>query len=132
MVLNDRLRTVQDPYPWMLTAAEDVERLDGYLQGFKAECERLGARLVFATVPPSAALEGVHPADPVTTRALEIAAARGIPAVRLGGDLQVRVSAGGGLPIVPYDGHYDGEGNRLLAVETARFLATLDWFGAAD
>ncbi|QDU65736.1 SGNH/GDSL hydrolase family protein [Engelhardtia mirabilis] len=132
MVVNDELRRFEDPYPWMETALAEVERLDGYLAQFQAECERLGARFAMVTIPPAAAVLNAHPADPVTARAIAIASARGIPTIALGDDLRELVKTTGELPLVPFDGHYDDAGNRALALETARFLATQEWFGQPD
>ena len=108
---------------------EDIEagmaRLPGYMERFVSLCASLDARPVFAVVPDPRALLGEHSSHPVAERALEAARGEGIPTVSLERGLAPHVAAGHGLPIIPFDGHYLPEGNRLMAEVLAPVVRAL-------
>jgi len=109
-----------------LTPAEidqGFARLDEDLRAFEAIVRDLGARMVVAVIPTGAAAAGEGPEDVLHERVGALARAHGFEFVDLTPDLRAVREASGRLPVLPYDGHYTGAGNRAMAAHLARVLA---------
>jgi hypothetical protein len=115
MAVHDEWLVDGDAHPWTATALADVEALGGYLAQFRELCAELGAGFVVAGIPAAGALDGPHPSQPVAERALALAEQAQVPMRML--------APRGPLPLVPFDGHYAGEGNRALAEDLCLWLA---------
>ena len=103
-----------------------LQRLDGYLERFQALAERDGLRVLFAIVPDANGFLGPHQSVEVSAQAEAIAASRGMELCELAPSLAALVEREGSLPVLPYDGHYNGAGNRALAEAVARHLLAKD------
>lgn len=116
MEAHDRwkLRRASPPDPAMVEDA--FVRLSLYLDRAKAWCDERAVAFHFVVLPEAAlAARGDHPAANLQTRALELAASKGISAWDLTPDLVATTDQLGRLPVLVYDGHYDEAGNRALA-----------------
>jgi hypothetical protein len=73
-------------------------------------------------IPDAHALQGDHQSTVIAARAVAVAEDRGVGVCSLAAPLQARFGAAGALPVLPFDGHYDAEGNHAMAQEVASFL----------
>jgi hypothetical protein len=116
MYLYDR-RKGEDGDGWVAGMTDGaMQRLDGYLAEFQSATDELGSRFALAIVPDANGLVGPHASQELERRARDVAVKRGVPVIELDGLLRALVARTGELPVLPYDGHYDREGNRALAV----------------
>lgn len=99
-----------------------LARLDRRLGEFVRDAALLGARPFFVVLPDAGALRGAHPSVALGERALALARARGIPSFDALPAMRERFGARRRLPVLPYDGHYQGEANRALAEDVGRWL----------
>lgn len=125
MVLWDRLNTAERLAPSPSEIEAGLERLAGYLARFRQRCAELGAEARFATLPDAISLEGSK------TRALELEARRlagqaGLPTL----DLRPALAGFPRPPTLPFDGHFDANGNRALAQRLADWLLGAEEPGA--
>lgn len=123
MQLHDLLRD-ETQLAWLERADERLALLPGQLSAFREAAEALGAEFAAVVIPKPGALVGSDPSTPIVDRARTAAGTVGIELPVLEDGLK-RLTAASGLPIVPYDGHYSGPGNRALAVDAALWLAEL-------
>ena len=123
MVAHDTLRDSTQELEWLARADERLAALPGQLEEFRSLSEALGARFVVCAIPKASSLAGEDMSTPIVRRAIETCAAAGIELRLLDEELRRTMSTSGRLPLVPYDGHYDGAGNRALATDAALWLA---------
>ncbi|MHC4892485.1 MAG: SGNH/GDSL hydrolase family protein [Planctomycetota bacterium] len=123
MVVHDTLRDSTQELEWLARADERLAALPGQLEEFRSLSEALGARFVVCAIPKASSLAGEDMSTPIVRRAIETCAAAGIELRLLDEELRRTMSTSGRLPLVPYDGHYDGAGNRALATDAALWLA---------
>ena len=111
------------------------ERLDASLARFAAHARERKLLLVVATLPTSAALlpgrgradgeDAVRAEDALRARVLALARAHGLPGVDPTPELRELRARLGELPVLPYDGHYDGRANAVIARRIAPVLRNL-------
>jgi hypothetical protein len=90
-------------------------RLDGYLDRFLALAAKQGSRPVFVRIPHANSIRGPTRFDVLDRRAMELAKAKGLEVVDVLPQLQRDFGAAEQLPIIPYDGHYEGPANESIA-----------------
>jgi lysophospholipase L1-like esterase len=117
MVLWDALNTADRLVPEAAQIDAGFERLQAYLQRFAGRCAEIGAQARFVTLPDAIGLEGSKTRG-LEERALELARAAGLPAF----DLRPALEGFERPPTLPFDGHFDGRGNRALAGRLANWL----------
>jgi lysophospholipase L1-like esterase len=101
---------------------EGLERLDRDLDRLAASSRSLGVDVLVATIPTSAALRGPSDEDRLPGRVGAMARSHGFAFVDLAPDLRDLRRALGKSPVLPYDGHYDGEANAVMARRIANAL----------
>jgi len=97
---------------------EGIPRLRGYLDRFVALSKDWEFELVFAIVPDPRALKHPNGILDLEAEAEAAASERGIPVVRLSTSLEKLES----IPLVPFDGHYAAEANRVMGEQLADWL----------
>ena len=95
---------------------------DEDLAAFLALGEELGFELVFAPIPNRTQIRGASPFDLLAQRVAEHARARGIEVVDLLPGLRGEFGDRPESAVLPYDGHYAGNANRILARDLAQAL----------
>ena len=123
MVLHDIRRAARRAPIEPDELEHQLARLERRLAGFRRDSALLGARPIFVVLPDAAALRGEHESVAIGGRALALAGAAGIEAFDLLPAMRERFGERRRLPILPYDGHYDAEANRVLAEALAAWLA---------
>lgn len=121
MRLHDLWRA-GEPYPYEAVARTGLRRLERELDRMVELCARHGCQGVVAVLPDERHVLGDHPTVEMAERAGELARERGLPVVPLLPPLREHLEHTGRVPVLPYDGHYDAEGNRLMAEHLAAFL----------
>jgi len=99
-----------------------LNRLDGQLDLLNRLARELSFRPWFAPIPHRLSVRQPELPMPLQEAAVEHARARGIATVDLSPGLLELYRSSGELPVLPYDGHYDPEGNRVLAEAMAAAL----------
>jgi len=99
-----------------------LNRLDGQLDLLNRLARELSFRPWFAPIPHRLSVRQPELAMPLQEAAVEHARARGITTVELAPGLVELHRSSGRLPVLPYDGHYDAEGNRIQAEAMAAAL----------
>lgn len=125
-----RLRHVWADLAYRELPPEEVERaflrLDQDLGRITTWTRERGILFVVATLPASAAVRADrHAEDGVRERVRALARAHGIPSVDPTPELRLLRKELGALPVLPYDGHYDGRANRAIARRLAPVLQEL-------
>jgi len=100
-----------------------MERFEFYLSQFQRLSGELGFRLVYAIIPEPAGLMAPHHTHAVDARAAELLAAAGVETIQFQAALSALAHETGRLPVIPYDGHYLPEGNRVMAEAVVEALA---------
>jgi len=124
MVVHDLFSGKGKPYPPDYFE-RGLARLGRYLEHLRVRSEQLGARAVFVQYPDKARLAGAAETEAWELRALALAGERGLVAIELLPALVALQSASGRTPILPFDGHYDGEANRAMGAHLAAELLRL-------
>ncbi len=106
------------------------QRLDASLAAFSSWVRARGIPAVVATMPDSIALADVASEDgrrddELRLRVGRLAETHGFPAVDPTPELRLLEKELGRLPVLPYDGHYDGRANRVVARRVAPVLREL-------
>jgi lysophospholipase L1-like esterase len=106
------------------------QRLDASLATFSSWVRARGIPAVVATMPDSVAVESTSSKDAKTDdelrlRVRRLAEAHGIPTVDPTPELRLLRAELGRLPVLPYDGHYDGRANQVVARRVAPVLREL-------
>ena len=101
---------------------EALVELAAHLDRFVDLAEGLGAKPVMCVIPPADRITDEPYGDRIDERALEVAWEGGLPALDLRPALRSAYDAAGELPILPFDGHYDANGNRVMADALASWL----------
>ena len=123
MALHDAVRDSVEEPDWAGEIDARLAALPAQLEEFRARSEALGAAFVPFAIPKSSTLlGGAELAGDVLDRALEVTAEAGVELTLLDDRLGALAAAQGSPPIVPFDGHYDAQGNRALAEETLAHL----------
>jgi lysophospholipase L1-like esterase len=129
-----RLRhVVSDLLAKPLPAAEiehGFERLDASLARISSWVRARRIPAVVVTMPTSAALAGgdskeARTEDELRARVVRLAEAHAFPAVDPTPELRLLREELGRLPVLPYDGHYDGRANGVVARRVAPVLREL-------
>jgi hypothetical protein len=102
-------------------------RLDRHLEGLQRLTRRLGSRLFVAIVPDPFELETdapSRPSYPVETALRAALETAGIEPIELRPAMRAHLRKGGGRPppVIPFDGHYLPEANRVMAEALDRAL----------
>lgn len=122
-LLHDRLRA----NPWEswddAFIDEGIQRLDGYLSRFVELCDGLGARYAVVLMPDPGGSMGGNTSGRVGSRAADLFGERGLPFCDLRPAMNRYLAEHRRAPVIPFDGHFDGEGNRFLAAELSAWLA---------
>ncbi|TAJ23559.1 MAG: hypothetical protein EPO68_02810 [Planctomycetota bacterium] len=90
-------------------------RLDGYLDRFAAYAKQHGVRAVFVRVPDAQSIRRATEFDALDHRAMELARAKGLEVVDALPELQRDFASAPALPVIPYDGHFEGPANASIA-----------------
>jgi hypothetical protein len=99
-----------------------LEKISKYLDEFGEVCHAFRCRFEFAIIPDASALSGEHASDSMVTRVEELAESKGMRVIDLKVPLRTLYAKRGRLPVVPFDGHYNGEANAAIACEVAKVL----------
>ena len=120
------------PYPAILEEA--LVKLNEQLRELETLAAAYGARCVFAMMPHRQSLEDAERPTMDRTHAgrmAELARELGMPVVDLCPPLSDLAERKGDLPVVPFDGHYNSEGNAVMAAYLADELLRMPWFARA-
>lgn len=90
-------------------------RLDGYLERYLAYAKQHGVRALFVRVPDAQSIRRATPFDVLDQRAMALARAKGLEVVDALPELQREFADAPALPVIPYDGHYEGPANEAIA-----------------
>ncbi len=124
MSLYDILGASQDTEPLPEEhVGPAIEKLGGYLDRFVELSRDQGFELRFCVLPDARTVAGEHYSSEIAMRALLEVSRRGIPAFDLGPSLRALLETSGRVPVLPYDGHYDAEGNRAMAQALGAWMA---------
>jgi hypothetical protein len=118
----DQWRAGQGTFPDAVTLDTAIAKLGEHLGRYRELCTELGARPIFALVPDSASICGDHPSRAFALRAGSVAKGLGIEVIDLLPSLQELYGRTRRLPILPFDGHYTDEANRVMARQVAERL----------
>ena len=125
MTLHDVWRA-RERYPFERIGRQGLRRLDRDLRRFVTLCREHQARPVFAVIPDANHVRGPHPTGELEDAATDLARSHELPVVPLLQPLLEHFEATGQVPVLPYDGHYDAPGNRLMADYLASELLAQD------
>ena len=112
-------------------AANGFLRLDGYLRELADFAREHGFAAAIVVVPCASGLRRDDPSVEAARRVCELALANGLAVIDPIEDLRAHTALRGRLPVVPYDGHYDGPANAAIARAVALRIAAEGWLGAA-
>lgn len=130
MKLHDLVRA-RKPYPYERLGTQGIAHLGRLLRRFEQLTEQLGATPVVALIPdPVHVRVDEHPTGELARRAAGVARERGLCTVELVEPLQLHLRETGEVPVLPYDGHYEAEGNRLMGEFLAQRLLELEVIGS--
>lgn len=90
-------------------------RLDGYLDRYVAYAKQHGMRALFVRVPDAQSIRRATEFDALDQRAMALARAKGLEVVDALPELQRDFADAPELPVIPYDGHYEGTANEAIA-----------------
>lgn len=122
--LNDLRFDAGFPGPDRIERA--LDRVGPHLLRFREEIERLGARAAFVVLPDAKGLVIPNPTAPIDARAADVARAHDLDVLLVEDEVRTLIEERGRLPVLAFDGHYDGEGNRAIAAGIARGLLETD------
>ncbi len=115
MLTYDFLRAGQG-VPWSKKKIETgIEAQRAYLERMRFLCAELGADLELVLMPDAPAVEGRTVGSGITDAFARLASELGFEPIDLFPALVDAAERLGRIPVLPYDGHYDAEGNRVLA-----------------
>lgn len=112
----------EEPPPGYLEAG--LARLDGFLERFEQWCREREVAFAVVVLPDPGAVMGQPFALEAQEAVVRLARSRGLAAADLTPAVAAHVAAGNRLPILPYDGHWNPTGNRLIADALTEFLTT--------
>ncbi len=101
-------------------------RSERHLERLRAVCARLDAQPILVLIPDAHRIEGGSATRAFEEGILELARAQALPAIELLPALEASYARTLRLPVLPFDGHYDAEGNRVMAEYLAERLLALD------
>jgi hypothetical protein len=122
MWLYDRFRGPAPAETTPFSAVEYRWRFAERVRELERVAGRIGCRLHFAIVPDPFALNGPHLSDAIEAVVREALTEAGHEQIDLEGPLREWIGDGP-LPVIPYDGHYLPEANRVMAEVLAGALA---------
>ena len=124
MLLHDLLGPEGPPYaPDYL--AKVWLRNERHLERLRVLCAGLGAQPVVVLIPDAQRIVGGTATRAFDERMAELARAQGLPLIELLPALEASFARTHHLPVLPFDGHYDAEGNRAMAEHLAERLLGL-------
>jgi hypothetical protein len=115
MLLHDVLAAATSSFPEPSLTTAGLRKLDGYLAEFTVLAGQWGFQLILAIVPDPNSLVGDHPSVAFGTKVEAMASGRGIPVVDLLAPLRDLYRRTQRLHIIPYDPHYTGDANEVMA-----------------
>ena len=102
-----------------LTGPEAVERampkIDKQLGRFTKKLQHLGIPGALVILPDANALVVPNIALTVDAEVTHLARTRGIPVIETAAAVRTCIEQTGRIPVLPFDGHYDGTGNAAIA-----------------
>lgn len=111
--LTNGLRAV---YPDERQIATAMNHLDGYLAEFNTLAEQWKFRFFVAVIPDPTLLVTQHPSEVITARVKQVASRRGVQVIDVLAPLQgLYFRSNRRLPVIRYDGHFNGVANRVIA-----------------
>jgi hypothetical protein len=122
MYLHDQLLGANEALPGAPRLESCLGVLDVHLARMVELAKKHEWRLIFAVVPRPKILVNSHDSPQLSQLVGARATAQGVEVVDLVPKLKALYSASGRLPIIPYDGHYLGEGNEAMAEAVAEVL----------
>ncbi len=126
LIVELRHAWVEWTYHRMTPAQIDAgfERLDADLGSLAAAARAAGVDVLVAAIPTAAAVRGARDEDRLPERVGALARAHAFAFVDLAPPLQELRRRIGRSSVLPYDGHYDGDANAMMARAIAAALAT--------
>lgn len=125
MLLHDRIGAVAQESFDPAFVERGFARLRHYLERFEALAARQGFRPVVAILPDPNRLLRPSFAEALDHRAAALARETGLPVIEPVDPVRRLAAERRRLPVVPYDGHYDAEGNEAMAELAASELLRL-------
>jgi len=124
MLVHDLLAPAAKPYPpeylakvWLRTGQQ--------LEQLRTRCAGLGARPVVVVIPDAHRIGGGGATRAFDERMAELGRAADVPVIELLPALEALHASTHAVPVLPFDGHYDAEGNRVMAEHLAERLLAL-------
>lgn len=122
MKAHDVLAESRHRPPSPVDVAAGIEKVARGFDRLGALARERGFDVLVAAVPIRAALEGPDPSEELVAAALAMARERGFATLDLLPALRAHRAERGEPPVIPFDGHYDGEANGAIARATAEAL----------
>jgi lysophospholipase L1-like esterase len=110
-------------YPTTMEISAGMSNLEGYLAEFKELSLKYHFAFFMTIVPDAASILGPHHTENISERAKLAASRRGVPVIEVLDVLKNYYQTARKLPILAYDGHYNGAANNLIAERTAASVA---------
>ena len=127
MFLYDQWRGLTAPAEGWATDVVDtaMQTHEGHVARLKQHAQQMGFRLYFAAIPDSASLAGPHFSTAIVERLHGILDQHEVPHIDLQPGLaKLYQELGNRPPVIPYDFHYNGAGNTVIAQPVAQRLLT--------
>jgi len=125
MYLHDLFAVARAPSPPRGLVEKGYRLFDRHAARFVAMSKRHGFQPVVAIIPDANPLYRDHPSESYSDRIETIAKEHGLPVVRLTPALRAFYERTGDLPVVPFDGHYNGKANEVISNVVADKLKAL-------
>ncbi len=126
MLVHDVWYHRQPPFADSPVVIASLGRLENYLDEFISLAEKGEFKFVMALAPNPSAVSGSHPCETHAARIKALAELRDIPVTNLLDPLRQLYLKAGRLPIIPYDGHYNADGNRAMAESMAKMVLSTE------
>ncbi len=122
MYVYDLYQTARAPGPPPGMVEQGLKSADQHL----AKLARMGAKHGFqpyvAIIPDANTITGEHESTAYADKVESLAKAHGLPVIRLRDTLRDLHNKTDRLPVVPFDGHYDGSANKAMAQSVAESI----------
>jgi len=114
MYVHDLVAAARAPQPPAGLVESGIQRFNQHARRFVTMAERYRFNPVVAIIPDANALYRDHPSEAHGDRIAQVCQAQGLPVIRLTPTLRDLYRRTGKLPVVPFDGHYNGEANEAI------------------